>query len=228
MQQKPIDRYPRLKARYEALEQEREAHIKLGEQMLRAGGGKLYVTDLLMLAVLKRSLDLLDAIICLTDRWNFAAAAPLLRLQIDSLLKLVYLAHLKNADVISIAILEGKSLRNLKDSEGKRLTDARLRDYARPLYPWLDRVYEETSKLIHLSDKHYLLTVESVDDKRRTVQTFIGAGDQHWPESEIDNFLDAVACTTDALLKVVLGWVISKDRAISADAETKRADWNSQ
>jgi len=228
MQQEPMERYPKLRARYEILEQQKQVHLDLGQQMMTVGGGKLYVTDLVMLAVLKRSLDLLDGIICLTDRWNFAAAAPLLRLQIDSVLKVVCLAHLENADVVSTAILEGKSLRNLKDSDGKFLSDARLRDYARRFYPWLDRVYEETSKLIHLSDKHFFLPVESVDDETRVVQMLIGAGTQNWPESEIDNFLDAVGCTTDALLKVVLGWVISKDRAIKADAETDRADRDSQ
>jgi len=233
MQQKPIDRYPKLQARYKVLEQQIEAHINLGEKMLKADGGNVYTADLVMVAVLKRSLDLLDGIICLTDRWNFTSAAPLLRLQIDSLLKLVYLAYVGYADTVSIAILdegildERKSFRKLKDSRGKLLTDARLRDYARPFYPWLDRVYEETSKLIHLSGKHLSSTVQSVDGKTRTSEIFVGTGSRNWLESEIDNFLDAFGCTTDALLKVVLGWVISKDRAIKADAEAETADRNS-
>ena len=229
MQQKPIDRYPKLQARYEVLEQQRQAHLNLGQQMLTTGDGKLYVTDFVMVAVLKRSLDLLDGISCLTDRWNLAAAAPLLRLQIDSLLKLVYLAHVEFADAVSKAILdEEKPFRKIKDSDGKFLTDARLRDHATRFYPWLDRVYDETSKLIHLSDRHLLFIIESFDDKTGTLGFFIGTGNQNRPESEIDNFLDVFSCTTDALLKVVLGWVISKGSATKADTGTETTDGNSQ
>jgi len=228
MQQDPIDRYPKLRVRYEVLEKQRRAHFDLVQKLLTVANGNIYVTDLVMVAVMKRSVDLLDGIICLTNRWNFTAAAPLLRLQIDSLLKLVYLAQLKNADEVPKTILEGKPFRKLKDSKGKPLSDSRLRDYARRFYPWLDRVYEETSKLIHFSEKHCFLTVKSTDDKTRTVTTFVGTGIPHWPESEIDNFLGAVGCTTDALLKVVLGWVVSKKHAHKNTTESKIYDSNSQ
>lgn len=228
MQQKPIDRYPKLHGRYKVLEKQKQVHFDLVQRLLTVADSNVYVTDLVMAAAMKRSLDLLEGIICLTNRWNFAAAAPLLRLQIDSLLKLVYLAQLKNADEVSKAILEGKSFQKLKDSKGKPLFDIRLRNYARRFYPWLDRVYEETSKLIHFSDKHCFLTVQSVDDKTRTVTTFVGAGIPHWPESEIDNFLDAVGCTTDALLKVVLGWVVSKDHAHKSDVKPNIDESSSQ
>lgn len=148
MQQKPIDRYPKLRARYAVLEKQRRTHSDLVQKLLTVGDGNICETDLVVVAVIKRSLDLLDGIICLTDRWNFAAAAPLLRLQVDSLLRLVYLTQLEDADDVSKAILAGKSFRKLKVSDGKPLTDARLRDYARGFYPWLDRVYKEMSKLI--------------------------------------------------------------------------------
>ncbi|MBA7716516.1 hypothetical protein ES703_125589 [subsurface metagenome] len=181
--------------------------------MLSVADGNIYVTDLVMIGVLKRSLDILDGCVSLVERWNFSAAAPLLRLQLDSLLRLVYLATLKDADAVSMEIIKGHSFRNMKDREGKKLTDARLRDYARPLYPWIDKVYKQTSKLIHFSDKHYFLSVNSLNKQSRTVEHFIGEGVTNWPESEINSFLDAMGCTTDALLKVVIGWTISKQRA---------------
>jgi len=226
MKQKPTDKYPKLQTRYEVIEKQKRAHFELVRKSLTADGSNIYLKDLLIVAVLKRSLDLLDGIICLTNRWNFVAAAPLLRLQLDNLLKLSYIARCKKADELIKAVLEGESFQKLKDSEGKLLFDSRLRDYARPLYPWLDRVYEETSKLIHLSDKHCFLPIISVDNKARTTTTFVGVGIPNWPGSEIDNFLNAVSCATDALLKVVLGWVISKGHTQKDDniPETDKLD----
>lgn len=211
--QTPMEKFPTLRKRFEVLKKLRQAHLDVGTKMLSVADGNIYVTDLVMIGVLKRSLDILDGCISLVERWNLSAAAPLLRLQLDSLLKLVYLATLKDADVVSMEIIKGHSFRNMRDRNGKKLTDARLRDYARPLYPWIDEVYKQTSKLIHFSEKHCFLSVNSLDEQSRRVDFFIGEGVTNWPESEIDSLLSAMGCTTDALLKAVIGWRISKQRA---------------
>lgn len=212
MKQKPTDRYPKLRTRYEIIERQKRAHFDLFQESRTADGGNIYLTDLFTETVLKRSLDLIDGIICLTNHWNFAAAAPLLRLQLDNLLKLSYLAQCKNRDEIMKAVLRGESFPRLKDPKDRRerLTDVRLRYYARSYYPWLDRVYEETSKLVHFSNKHVFSPIASVDNEERSTTSFFGVGIPRWPESEIDNFLNAFSCATDALLTVVRDWVISK------------------
>lgn len=215
MKQKPTDKYPKLRVRYEIIERQKRAHFDLFQELRTADGGNVYSTDLFIEAVLKRSLDLIDGIICLTNRWNFIAAAPLLRLQLDNLLRLSYLPQSENPSEVVEAVLRGESFQKLKDSEGKCLSDKRLRYHARSLYPWLDRVYEETSKLVHLSNKHFFLPVTSVDDKERTMTTSFRVGIPHWPESEIDNFLNAASWATDALLKVVRGCVVSKGHIAS-------------
>ena len=206
----PKDRFPKLIAAYAVLDEQRALHATLYLTISDAAGGQIYAADLFMQAALKRSLDLLDAIVCLIDRWNFVAAGPLLRLQIDTLLRLVYLATLTNADEMAIAMLQGKRLKE-KGASGKPLTDARMRELARPMYPWIDRVYSETSKLIHFSDKHFFSPVTSVAD--RTVETYFGVGMPHWNERDVAELLCAFGVSTDAILKNVLGWIIHKDKA---------------
>ncbi len=208
--QTPIEKFPRLQKKFEMLKKQHQTHLDVGLKMLSVDNGKFYVTDIVIIGVLKRSLDLIDGITSLVERWNFSAAAPLLRLQLDSLLRLVYLATLKNADTVSADIINGHSFGNLKDKEGKKLTDVRLRDYARTVYPWIDDVYKETSKLIHFSEKHCFQPFHCQDEQSRKLEIIIGEGFPNWLEADIDSLLDAMGCITDALLKVVIGWINNK------------------
>lgn len=177
-----------------------------------ADNGNIYYTDFVIMAITKRSLDLLDGILCLLDRWNYSAAGALLRLQIDSLLRLWFLKKSENPETFAKAILEGKQFRNLKDAAGKRLTDERLRFHARDSFPWLDAVYQETSGLIHFSDKHICTSVVSLDESIHRVNFHVKAGNERWPEQEIEEFLVAVNLTTTGILLAVLGWTNLKEQ----------------
>ncbi len=178
----PLEKYPQLKTKFERLREITRSHIDIGHRMLQAANAKIYPPDLVLLAVLKRSIDLLDGMGVLIDRWNFIASAPLLRLQLDNLLKLSYFARADSTNATAHALLSGKPLYKFRDSSGKPLTDARLRQYARRQFPWLDKVYEETSRMIHLSDKHFAMTTTKiVSDEEHIVEFGLGVGTPHWP-----------------------------------------------
>jgi hypothetical protein len=205
----PVDKYPALREHFTKLERLRDAHAMMFQTMWTAGAG-IYTTDFVMVGILKRSMDLADAILTLTRSWNYTAAAPLLRLQLDNLLRVYYIAKLNDPTQFIAAVLKGERLNKLKDAEGQPLTDRRLRELAQRQYPWLDRVYEETSELVHFSGRHCYVTVTGMDDTSRTVEHFIGVGLPHWPENAIAEFLDATAHATDALLRAMAGWVVWK------------------
>lgn len=208
--QTPVEKFPALQERFNGLKKLRQAHLDVGREMVLADGGTLYATDLVIAGLLKRSLDLLDSITTLVERWNFTASASLLRLQLDSLLKLRYLAILTDPDAVSMEILGGHSLQKMKDKDGNKLTDARLRDYTRSEYPWIDEVYRETSKLVHFSEKHIFSTVQSLDKESRIVDFFIGEGFPNWSEQDIASLIDVMEVATKALLELVAGWTGSK------------------
>lgn len=206
----PFQKYPTLQAKFKILRNQQNTHYTLFEEMRSVPSGYIYITDLIVEALLNRSLNLVDAIINLINQWNFISAAPLLRLQIDNLLKLIHLALNENREEICLKILKGIRFDKIKDTNGKFLKDIYLREQAKQLYPWLDKVYEETSKLIHFSEKHCYSTITSINNKNRTIEYFFGVGSPHWPKKEIENFLDALLCVNDELLKVIKGWVITK------------------
>jgi hypothetical protein len=208
--QTPFERYPQLSTYQRVVEEQKTLHIEIGHRLVTAGGGAIHIVDLVMMGVLKRSLDLLGGAIVLVEQWNFTAAAPMLRLQLDNSLKLVYLRHAPDAGLVAQDILSGKQFNKLKDSDNKPLTDARLREYARPYYPWIDSVYEQTSKMIHFPNKHCFFIAKAVDEETRTVKFVIEEGLPDWPEAELDEFLHALTHSTEALLKIIEGWVQSK------------------
>src|SRR5574341_182899 len=205
--EKPSDKYPELGSFFDSIKDLRQRHLQLGERLVKADSGNIYPFDLVVLAVYKRSLDILDGILRLTDQWNFNSAAPLLRLQIDSLLKLVYLSVAENALEVTESFLKGEEFRHLKDPNRQPLTDATLRNHARSYYPWIDRVYEETSKLIHLTNKHFLLIIQSVNKSDRKFEGVVGEGNTNWSKAEIENFLAAVKITTESILRLSESWI---------------------
>jgi hypothetical protein len=210
----PFERYPQLSKHQRVVEEQKTSHIEIGHRLMSAGGGPLHIVDLVMMGVIKRSLDLVGGAIVLVEQWNFTAAAPILRLQLDNILKLVYLGHAPDAGLVAKEILSGKRFDKLKDRDNQRLTDARLREYAKPIYPWIDSVYEQTSKMIHFSDKHCFMIAKAVNDETRTVEFAIEEGLPDWPEVELDEFLHALTFSTDALLKVIEGWIQAKNSMI--------------
>jgi hypothetical protein len=51
----PLERFPRPRKQFEALEQLKDQHLNVGCQLFSAGEGKLYVTDFVLSGVVKRS-----------------------------------------------------------------------------------------------------------------------------------------------------------------------------
>lgn len=147
-------RFPELKQPRAYLDRLRVHHLDLAQRMVEADNGNLYLPDILFMTMIQRSYGLVEAVIDCVDAYNLVAAAPLLRLQLDSLVRACYVAHAPSADDVVKALLEGTEFRKMKDSEGKQLTDGRLVELATPHHPWVQAVYKETSGWVHLSRNH--------------------------------------------------------------------------
>ena len=76
-----------LTERLEFLKSGIDAQLKLGLRIMQAHGGAIYPLDLLSNAVLHRSMSLISGFCAMIEAKNFICAAPLLRLQIDNLLR---------------------------------------------------------------------------------------------------------------------------------------------
>jgi hypothetical protein len=155
----------------EALAQQRlllstylEHHVRLALRFLSASDGELYLTDMLVTAAAQRSYHIVEGFLTTWDSWNVVAAAPLLRMQIDTLLRMSYAARSANSDHVVHALLEQNNFRRLRDPKGRRLHDNVLVEYASEHYPWLPKVYERSNEWVHFSTRHIFNTFHVEDD----------------------------------------------------------------
>jgi len=133
-------------------------HQELGRSLLI---GKLCIVDLFTAGVLNRSLSISSAFKTLLEAHNFIAAAPLIRLQLDSALRFYAVFIVNKPKEFCMEVLRGTPIRELKDKTGKKLSDKHLiksltEDERLSIdRSWVKSVYKQTSGYIHLSEKHF-------------------------------------------------------------------------
>ena len=193
------------------LEQIKKDHLISAGEMLRADNGNMFPFDLFATAVYKRSMSLIDAFIK-TIPDNFFCAAPLVRLQLDNLLRLF--AHDRvnvNIHDFALEVMGGKSIRSMKDKEtGEKLTDARLVEKFKEIDPRVEKLYKETSGYIHLSEKHIYDTI-SVDGKDGLIRAYISEKDEFITDNARLEVIAAMIGITKLLLWQLDSWTFTKN-----------------
>lgn len=200
----PTTRFPALMPFFEALHHCEAVHHDVSERITKRASDELDTTALFLLGVVKRSLDLVAAIRLLIEQWNYSAMAPLVRLQIDSLLRMHYLASASDREELLSKVIEGESFRTLKDSTGKKLTDARLLQLAEQDYPWLREMYEETSKSVHFTVRH--IAAPLVLQERPSVVIRMEVGLSRWTEERIRECLHGTVVVSSEILRIASTW----------------------
>jgi hypothetical protein len=176
---------------------------KLEAELLRKSAalfGKhdsIYQTDLFMMGALKRTLAQSRGFRDMISAQNFPCAAAILRLQIDTAMRVNAIRLVENREALCSALLGGQRFNTLKDGAGKKMTDAYLREKLAEHHSWITEVYQQTSDFIHLSGRHFFLSIVSMDSSTRTMRFLIGAHDPPCPEEDYFE----VADTFSKLLK---------------------------
>lgn len=194
-------------ARIESLE---SLHICASREMLSADSGKIYPVDLLASAAIKRSLSLCSGFSTMVRSDNYLCAASLLRLQLDSCLRLFSAFLVDRPHEMASMVLKGVAIRKQKDSAGKLMTDQYLVERLSEKYPWVSSVYQNASGFIHLSEKHILSMIESCDENG-SFSMRIGTLDQSIPPFLWQELVEAFLAITDILFEYVSGWVLTKN-----------------
>ncbi len=210
---------PRPSPGSEALRRLRPAHLDMLRALVAAQDGQLTTADLLATMALNRSLSLMDGFLQLTAANNAICAVPLLRLQLDSVLRLY--AHSVAADPSALLerVLSGAPLTRkptLTSVHGERLTDTHLiqllmRDSD---LHWFQDVYEATSGYVHMSRAHFLgMLVDDQTSGSADRSTFsVGRGIRWRPEHK-EEAIEAFTAATEALLRVCAGFLQQKQAA---------------
>lgn len=202
------DRFDGLVEVRDRLDGLRIRHMDLARTVIEVGEGAIYLPDMIVMGMLQRSYGVLDALIDAVDNYNMHAAAPLLRLQLDTLFRACYVAACPDADDLARRLLGGEEFRKMADPEGKKLTDFRLQELARPYHEWALSVYRETSGWVHFSVSHMRATTQLVDDSEFLMS--VPLRPTVLPESLWFDVYGAAARATEEIFDYVLGWAARK------------------
>jgi|SRR6056297_1664369 len=113
----------------------------------------------------------------------------------------------------ALAVLGGERVRDLKDRDGKKMTDAYLVAKLGREFDWVPRVYERTSGYVHLSQTHLIGALrlrEAVSESDRSMTINISAKDKPLPSWIYIEAVDAFRAATEILLRYVHGWAFTK------------------
>jgi len=169
-------------------------------------GAAISHSDMFVMGAVRRTLAQSKGFRDLIATRNFPCAAAILRMQIDTAMRLNALLLVEDPFKFCEALLDGQRFNTLKDSAGTKLTDARLRKKLSEKYPWINAIYEETFDFIHLSGRHFYNSVFSADNDTHEIKMFIGGTDPPLPDATYFEIVDAFFDVSKVVALMLLGY----------------------
>ena len=176
-----------------------------------AGDGVILPPDLIANGALQRTLALIDGFAAMVDMDNDVCAVPLLRLQIDTVLRLLAAAKFPDSAKLLEAMLAGTPLHRLRAPEGRVLTDQYLCELAAPHFPWLPWAYTKTSGAVHLSGPAVLSGVAEDETGGPLASTIGRASRRRWSAAERVAAVELFIKATEAIGSLVEDWARTKE-----------------
>lgn len=177
------------------LDELRIEHINIVGSFFKAHEN-LYSLDTFFVGVAQRSYELVNGFISMLDEVNFSVMAPILRMQIDNLIRTSYVSRSNEPDEIATKFMTGTEFRRMRNPKGVKLDDFNLKKEAAVHHPWIDEVYDKTSGWIHLSPAHVHTTIKT---EKTTDGTLIKV---HFPRTAEDISSEVLEDISFALVKV--------------------------
>jgi hypothetical protein len=184
------------------LEQNGPSRINpLARQIMR----RAELMNLFTFTVLKRSVSLVHGFALLIRTQYFVCTAPLVRLQLDNLLRFSAAFLVDDQNQFVLDILGGKEIRQLKNRLGKKMCDSYLQDALVTSFPTIKMVYKTASGYIHLSDAHFFNAMRL--NEKENVEGYTGPDDPLVENETYRDATDAMISISSSLLDMIAGWI---------------------
>ncbi len=167
-------------------------------------------SDMFMLGAVRRTLAQSKGFSQLISARNFPCAAAILRMQIDTAMRVYALYCMTNRDSCCQALLGEQKFNTLKGADGQKMTDANLRKNLAKHYPWINSIYEATSDFIHLSGRHFYNSISNLDEETRTIHFSISGNDPDRPDTAYNEILGAFLAVSKLGNSLLLGYFLSR------------------
>ena len=141
-------------------------------------GRPIYMQHFFIFGAARRALAQSSAFRQMVDAKNGLVAAALVRLQLDTVLRLYAIFWVSNPEDFAQRVMDGEQIDRIKASDGNVMKDVYLRKRLAPRNPWINEVYKQSSGFIHFS-KHHMISALSAktDGGPGEVQMDIGPTD---------------------------------------------------
>lgn len=177
--------------------------------IMRADEGRLFPLDLFIQGAIKRTLSQAEGVKLLLENANLVCARSLLRLQIDTAMRLLAASLAPDPHEFARAVLDGIRIDKLKSRNGEKLTDFYLSTELAKRYKWVRRVYERTCGYVHMSKSHFLLTVDPPAGKQ-SLTLVIAPDDKHMPVASFVEVADCFVAASEIVIEFLEGWLATK------------------
>ncbi|GAL86074.1 hypothetical protein MYP_3303 [Sporocytophaga myxococcoides] len=192
----------------EKLEKLENEFLQSSLRIINAGDKKIYSMDLLSTAVNNRALQITKGFVSLARENNYICAVPLIRLQLDNVLRFFATTLVSNYDDLFIHYLEGNPINRYRDSKGNLLTDNYLARSLEKIFPGTLKLYSTTSGYIHLSEKHFFANIKEED---RKIQMAVGASVHNFSESDKTDFVKTMIEVSNLVIIILEQWKHRKE-----------------
>jgi hypothetical protein len=194
-----------LKDKLAKIEQGENLILKLFKEWMDANSS-MYISDFFRIGVAKRTLALSQGFRMHIEARNFTCAAALLRMQVDTALR-VYAAFLvPSAEKYAKAVFDGERVDLMKDRHGRRLKDGYLAKKLSEHHPWVERVYRDTCNFVHFTSRHIFTSIASLNDDEGLVYFQVSAKDPSRAESDYFEVVDAFYASMKLTVSLTRAW----------------------
>ena len=170
----------------------RKAYLQsFSTKMDSINGMPMYLPDFVAFGLMDRNIALVEAIQELIAHKNIHAVAPLIRVQLDGLLRLHAFNLVENPDDLAMHIMQGKKLRRFKDKNGNKLTDRHLVNSLKLQLPWVEELYETLSGWVHFSESH-IFAAASEGKSEDSIEIGIGSHRKEIPPKLFEEAIAAI------------------------------------
>ncbi|MCD2177644.1 hypothetical protein [Rhizobium sp. C1] len=141
---------------------------------------------------------------CVQDQ-NGLVALALIRLQLDTVLRVYALYWVNDPHSFAQEVFEGKQIDKIKAADGQLMKDRYLIERLLPRNPWINDVYKNTSGLIHFSSRHIHASIRNKGTTEGEYEIFIGPNN---PEHEYSDFeeMNSAFFHTTAMINVAVDY----------------------
>ena len=115
-------------------------------------GENLTEDDIFFLSALNRRVQLIDGIIDLLRMRNLTCVGILVRTQLDNLMRVFAAFISQDRRAFIKESLNGKTIRNMRDNQNRKMTDFNLKKRISEYYPEIEEIYNKSSGYVHLSE----------------------------------------------------------------------------